>query len=128
MGPTMSEPFQSFNPGEKIAAHEDLEPGETKVVKVCLAGQDIEAILLKTDDGYLSYVNRCRHLAIPLDWGDGDVMDDSGKLLLCRTHGALYRLNDGLCVSGPCQGQHLFKVPLSIEDDGIYLVEADSPN
>ncbi|MCA9410179.1 MAG: Rieske (2Fe-2S) protein [Candidatus Omnitrophica bacterium] len=124
----MSEAFQSFNPGDKIAGHEDLAFGESKVVMVCVQGHEVEAILVKTEEGYLSYVNRCRHLAVPLDWGDGDVLDESGNLFLCRTHGALFRLKDGFCVSGPCQGQSLFAVPIAVEKDGIYLAEPDSAN
>jgi nitrite reductase/ring-hydroxylating ferredoxin subunit len=117
----MSEAFQSFNPGDRIADPEELSPGQTKLLKVCLGGRDREAILLKTEEGYLSYLNRCRHLAVPLDWGDGEVMDDSGKLFLCRTHGALFRPKDGFCVSGPCQGLSLFPIDIAVREDGIYL-------
>lgn len=124
----MSEPFRSFNPGELIADHDELEPGQTKIVMVNLQERDVEAILLRTEEGYLSYLNRCRHLAVPLDWGDGDVLDESGHLFQCRTHGALFRRTDGHCVSGPCQGLSLFAVDISIRDDGVYLAEPDSPN
>ena len=119
----MSEAPRTFNPGEQIARSGELQAGQTKLVKIRLRGEEVESILLRTTEGYHSYVNRCRHLAVPLDWGDGEVMDDSGTLFLCRTHGALFRPKDGLCVSGPCQGLSLFQVDITVRDDAVYLSE-----
>jgi nitrite reductase/ring-hydroxylating ferredoxin subunit len=39
--------------------------------------------------------------------------------LLCNQHGALYRLDDGWCVSGPCAGEKL--VALAVREDGEAL-------
>lgn len=117
----MSEAFKTFNPGDRIAHMGELGPGQTKLLKIFLNGNLLEAILLKTEAGYHSFLNRCRHLAVPLDWGDGEVMDDSGELFLCRTHGALFRHQDGFCVSGPCQGLSLFPIEIAVREDGVYL-------
>lgn len=124
----MSEPIRSFNPGERIAASDELGVGDSKVAPIVYGDRNEEVILLRTEEGYVSYLNRCRHLPIPLDWGDGDVMDDSGKLFLCRTHGALYRPKDGLCVSGPCRGLSLLPIEIAVEPDGVYLSESATPS
>lgn len=68
-----------------------------------------------------AYKNICQHLPIPLDGGSGDFFDATGKELFCGTHGARFRLSDGLCVFGPCEGRHLEAVPLEVEGGVIYL-------
>jgi nitrite reductase/ring-hydroxylating ferredoxin subunit len=67
-----------------------------------------------------AYRNECRHRALPLDLGASTPMSDDGRFLLCNQHGALYRLEDGACVLGPCAGERL--APVGIAEDGGELV------
>ena len=39
-----------------------------------------------------------------------------GDLILCGTHGALFRPDDGLCVGGPCAGKSLTPWPVRVEE------------
>ena len=38
-------------------------------------------------------------------------------MILCATHGALFRIEDGHCLSGPCVGESLTPLPVSIEGE-----------
>ncbi len=67
------------------------------------------------------YVNSCPHTGGPLDWVEGQFLDRSGQLIVCATHGALFRLADGHCIAGPCAGDRLTPVALSLRDGVIYL-------
>ena len=53
------------------------------------------------------YRNRCPHRGTPLDWSPDRFLDRSGEHLVCATHGALFRMDDGHCVAGPCAGDAL---------------------
>jgi nitrite reductase/ring-hydroxylating ferredoxin subunit len=55
----------------------------------------------------LAYLNLCPHMAVPLDRGGSGLFDRGRRHLLCTTHGALFRPEDGVCVSGPCAGDRL---------------------
>ena len=91
-------------------------------------GSPRQAIVLRDQAGVLrAYVNRCRHLPIPLDGGSQRFFDDSGDLLMCGTHGALYRREDGLCVEGPCRGLSLRPLPVSEDPDGTIWIEDALP-
>ncbi len=70
-----------------------------------------------------AYVNACPHKGTPLETFPDRVLDREGRHLVCSTHGARFRVPDGLCVAGPCKGARL--VPLAIRCDGgrILLVE-----
>jgi len=75
-----------------------------------------------------AFVNRCPHARMPLDWGDGEFFDDQG-LLLCRMHGARFAPQSGACVSGPCAGKGLWRIPIRSERGRLWVpqcVEVDA--
>ncbi len=82
---------------------------------------DEEGILLRLPDGTVrAYKNQCRHLPMRLDGREpAELWDDAGCHLVCSSHGAKYRPEDGLCVSGPCRGSHLKDVPIQVRDGEV---------
>ena len=70
---------------------------------------------------YLAYKNACPHLGIQLEMVPDQFLDSTHSLIQCSMHGALFRIEDGLCISGPCFDQKLKEVEIEIKDDGIYL-------
>ena len=67
------------------------------------------------------WVNACPHLGVPLDWAPDQFLTHDGTRIMCSTHGAEFRLDDGLCLRGPCKGDRLEAVPVTIES-GLVLV------
>ncbi|ARN72997.1 Rieske (2Fe-2S) protein [Oceanicoccus sagamiensis] len=67
------------------------------------------------------YRNSCPHLGVELNWQQDKFLDMDGMLIQCSTHGALFLIEDGECVSGPCQGQQLQAVAFEIIDGQISL-------
>lgn len=59
------------------------------------------------------YLNQCAHVGGPIDF-EGQVLERSGRFLMCARHGAIYEPDTGLCVGGPCKGARL--VPLAVEE------------
>ena len=45
---------------------------------------------------------------------------------MCGTHGARYRLDDGMCVEGPCLGKALESVVVEVAHELAWLVD-DGP-
>lgn len=71
----------------------------------------------------VAYLNRCPHTSAPLDWVVGQFLDDMGHIQ-CSLHGARFRISDGYCISGPCAGQSLTAVPLTVTADGELKIES----
>jgi nitrite reductase/ring-hydroxylating ferredoxin subunit len=67
------------------------------------------------------YRNRCPHRGIALEWQPDRFLDDSGSLIQCATHGALFLIENGECVSGPCPGQSLQPVAFEERDGEVWL-------
>ena len=84
---------------------------------VLYAGQSSRAFAIRYQGQVHAYLNRCSHIPVEMDYQDGQLFDDSGRWLLCSTHGAAYEPDSGACSSGPCRGG-LVKIALS-ESDGM---------
>ena len=65
------------------------------------------------------YVDRCPHMGLPLAQVLDDYLTPSGTAIACSWHGALFTVDDGACVGGPCVGQKLDAWPVRIEDGWI---------
>lgn len=67
------------------------------------------------------YRNRCPHRHVRLNAGPDRFLDNSGNLLQCASHGALFLIETGECVSGPCQGEFLEGLPVHLRGEWVYL-------
>jgi len=76
-------------------------------------------LVVRWDRKLQGYVNRCPHQGLPLDWERNQFLDPDGARLLCGKHGALFDVNSGVCVDGPCKGEVLERVGLTVVDGDI---------
>jgi len=67
------------------------------------------------------YLNRCPHRGIPLEWQPDRFLDDSHSLIQCATHGALFLIESGECVSGPCPGARLQAIDCVEDEQGLWI-------
>src|SRR6185436_3691388 len=65
-------------------------------------GPPLRVIVLRSGGEVSAYRNRCPHRGTPLDLRPDDFLDRDGRHLVCSTHGALFRREDGYCIAGPC--------------------------
>ncbi|MFW5331573.1 Rieske (2Fe-2S) protein [Hydrogenophaga sp. ZJX-1] len=84
---------------------------------VVYAGQTCRAFAIRYQGEAHAYLNRCAHVAMEMDWQQDRFFDDSGRWLICASHGAIYEPATGACRSGPCRGG-LIKIGL-VECDGV---------
>ena len=68
------------------------------------------------------YRNSCPHIGIRLEWQPHQFLDADKTLIQCANHGALFRIDNGLCVAGPCIGDRLEIVEFNISEERIYLL------
>lgn len=96
----------------------DLTDGGIAVpFDVKYAGQTCRAFAIRYRGHPHAYLNRCAHVAMQMDWQPDRFFDDTGRWLLCATHGAVYEPDTGACKGGPCRGG-LVKIELT-EFDGV---------
>jgi len=56
-----------------------------------------------------------------LGWQPDRFLDDSASLIQCATHGALFLIENGECIAGPCAGQSLTAVPGREDAQGLWV-------
>ena len=96
----------------------DLTDGGVAVpFDVNYAGQTCRAFAIRYRGLPHAYLNRCAHVAMEMDWQPDRFFDDTGRWLLCATHGAVYEPDTGACKGGPCRGG-LVKIELT-EFNGV---------
>ena len=94
-----------------------VDGGAAVSFDVVFAGQACRAFAIRYEGQVHAYLNRCAHVAMEMDWLPDRFFDDTGRWLLCSTHGAVYRPETGACAAGPCRGG-LVKIALT-EREGV---------
>lgn len=80
------------------------------------SGRAVRGLLVAMPGGARAYANLCPHVPLPLDRDGEPLLSADGLFLVCRNHGALFTVEDGLCVAGPCVGESL--APLDVTPSG----------
>lgn len=85
-------------------------------------GDGRDVILVRSKAGVLmAYANSCPHQFVPLETFPDRFLNADATQLICTAHGARFRVDDGLCVSGPCEGKSLTPVAIDVSDGAISL-------
>ena len=79
---------------------------------------------VRQDNSIFAYWNLCPHRNSPLNWVPNQFLDVENQLIQCALHGALFEIDTGHCISGPCSGDTLKSVELRC-DNNFYYVVAD---
>jgi nitrite reductase/ring-hydroxylating ferredoxin subunit len=103
-----------------ISLQELPDPG-SRGFSLPLQGETLEGFLVKKEGKVFAYRNRCPHLGAPLDWSPHQFLDPQSDFIQCAMHGALFQIETGLCVSGPCVNQRLEPLALTLRDDRVLL-------
>lgn len=96
----------------------DLHNSGTAVpFDVVYQGQTCRAFAIRYGGQVYAYLNRCRHVAMEMDYQPNQFFDLTGHWLVCATHGAMYEPRTGRCAGGPCRGG---LIPIDVsERDGV---------
>lgn len=105
----------------KICMMEDIPEREARAFETA-NGDNI--FITQRDGCFYAYQNLCPHLQVELEFLENQFLDRDQEYIECSTHGALFQVETGHCISGPCVGQSLEKVAITVHSDGgIYLEE-----
>jgi nitrite reductase/ring-hydroxylating ferredoxin subunit len=89
-------------------------------------GRALRVIALRRGNEVIAYRNECPHRGTPLDIRPDDFLDRERRHIVCATHGAIFRKEDGYCLAGPCAGDRLTPIAARVEN-GVVLVDAFEP-
>ena len=111
---------RGLRPRVPLCALADLASGETRLIATADPGTP-DIFLVRQGAGAVAYLNDCQHRNAPLDVVPGRFLDRDRAYILCANHGARFDIASGACVMGPCRGQSLTRVPLTVAEDMVWL-------
>lgn len=84
-------------------------------------GQLVTGFVVRFQGKPYAYVNQCAHVSVELDWNEGEFFTAQQDYLICATHGAHYRPDNGFCVMGPCKGRSLKPLTVIEKNHKIFI-------
>jgi nitrite reductase/ring-hydroxylating ferredoxin subunit len=102
---------------------EDLADPGSLAVSIGTGNWPLRAFVVRRGAQAFAYVNRCPHAGHPLDWLPNRFLNVDESLIQCASHGALFTLESGHCVVGPCAGKHLIAIEVHIVAGNVVLKE-----
>lgn len=111
-----------MRPGANDSADTTVSPlplAANTSASVTIDGRDL--ILVDHGGSVYAYDNACPHTGETLDPMGGSVTTAGGALLRCQRHAAEFDATTGECVGGPCIGERLTPVAVTVVGREIYL-------
>jgi nitrite reductase/ring-hydroxylating ferredoxin subunit len=79
---------------------------------------------VRQGDSVHVYRNRCPHAHAPLNWMPNRFLTRDKRHIICSAHGAMFEIDSGACVAGPCPGQALDRVASEVRGGEVWLLSA----
>jgi nitrite reductase/ring-hydroxylating ferredoxin subunit len=110
--------------GTRLCGAQEVTDGQGKEI-VFGAGKDaFRVVVLRLGDRLFAFHNCCPHFSLPLNYEPDRFHVFDGDLLMCAHHTAIYRIADGACIDGPCQGARLTSIALQHDAGSVYIAAA----
>ena len=104
----------------------DNESGKELVIDKGGDGGDkwpFRMFVVRRGDEVWGYVNSCPHQHIPLNYFPDRFVSQDKQFIMCANHAALFNFDDGYCISGPCAGETLQRVPIDVRDGKLVIAK-----
>lgn len=107
----------------KLCHWRDLPDGASRGFDPTGRGQD--TVLVVRQGGRLyAYADACPHHGTPMAWRKDHYLNAAEDRIVCAAHGAQFDIDTGQCMLGPCLGDRLTPLPLTLQANGdIHLAE-----
>lgn len=93
---------------------------EKRSIGVTVSGLGKKVIVVLKAGNIFAWLDACPHYpqGTPMAWRTGEYLNGDGTYIACHSHGALFDIQTGVCLKGPCLGAGLTPVVIAVRDDG----------
>ncbi len=86
-----------------------------------LGGMAFLGFVVQKDGELYAFENFCPHAGRQLNWGPDRFLTRDESQIMCAAHGALFDIETGQCVAGPCIGERLRRLPVRRRDGAVQV-------
>lgn len=105
----------------RIEGADSMAHGETRTFDFPRNGRTGQGFVIRHNGSFFAYLNQCCHWPVPLDMGDNDFYYAPADRIMCKTHGAVYQPDTGICDYGPCARAVLESFPIQVMGDHVIV-------
>jgi len=106
----------------KLCRLDEIEDGHSRGFDPLERGRDTVFVVRQGETVY-AYRNACPHVDdAPMAWRKDAYLDSERQHIRCSGHGALFEIENGLCIEGPCLGKSLKVLPVKVSQGDIYVL------
>jgi nitrite reductase/ring-hydroxylating ferredoxin subunit len=104
-----------------VCRADELGESETAKFRIGSGTQAPEGFVVRHKGELHAWRNECRHVPMTMDWVENRFLSRDKCWIQCATHGALYDIATGLCVSGPPSGKTLRRLNVCVEKGNVVV-------
>ena len=122
----MSDHLPTVIIGQQRLCHaDDVEEGQARGFGP-LAGSRRKVILVRRNGRLHAFLDACPHYSTgtPMAWKTDAYLNGERTHLTCHSHNALFDMETGECILGPCLGQSLTRIEIAVGEEGDVFVAA----
>jgi len=108
--------------GQVLCSLSDLKNLSSKSFSVKIKRKETDIFVIRKDDQVYAYQNVCPHAQAPLEWNPDEFLDAKKENIICALHGAMFSIEGGDCLGGPCEGIGLTVVSVEIQAGEVLLI------
>jgi nitrite reductase/ring-hydroxylating ferredoxin subunit len=101
----------------------DIPDYGAKGLVAVIKGKQRNIFIARQGDKAFAYLNWCPHNQVLIDQIPNKFFNADKTYIQCSKHGALFQVNDGICIEGPCEGESLRSIKIFIEEGIVYLTD-----
>jgi len=101
--------------GTVLCSDKDLVEGQAKEFTFGEGKRPFSMIMHRHKGNVRAWVNACPHFQLPLNAQPDRFLNKNATKLTCAHHYARFNPESGECIEGPCMGDKLLPVPVSLE-------------
>jgi nitrite reductase/ring-hydroxylating ferredoxin subunit len=110
-----------------LCSLDDLAASTCRGFRVGDGPWPLSGFVVRKGDRVRAYLNRCPHAGHPLNLRPDDFLTPDRSLIVCCSHGALFDMDSGYCIDGPCAGESLVPIPVEVMAGHVLLAEGVDP-
>lgn len=105
----------------EVCAFDDLEDPGCREFRIGEGNWPFRGFVVRKGSDVFAYQNFCVHAGHPLNWQPDQFLTEDRQQIICASHGAIYEIDSGVCVAGPCPGKTLRPVAAEIRDGSVIV-------
>ena len=113
--------------GITLCALDDVADRAARNFVIEMRAGRFHGFVVRRGAAVFGYADKCPHMGLPLAQLLDGYLTPDGAHIACSWHGAIFGVDNGGCLGGPCAGHGLTRWPVQVRNGFIVTSGQDAP-